>query len=348
MKPATLLFCIAIASPLLSFTQAQSVPKNDSLTTFFAASYFSGEALPVWQLTTDWNGLIRKKMEMKYQPATLSCPGLDGGRIELNVEIKARGNMRKQVCHYPPLKIKVPKKQLAPLGFHPSANELKMVLQCRSGGQEEDWLLSEWLIYQLYELLSPVALRARLIRLQGLQNGKDTMSLYAFLLEDEEEMAVRLGAKVAQQGVIRISILERESYVRMCFFQYMIANTDWSIPNRHNIEFVQAPAYPGVITVPYDFDYAGLVGTNYAVPHESLPIKSVGERYFQGHQVTEAEALRARNYFLERKEDIMQKCRALSELHEKAKKPLLRFMDEFFYAIEDEKRMKRIFVTAGR
>ena len=82
-----------------------------------------------------------------------------------------------------------------------------------------------------------------------------------FLVEDEEELEARLDAKVLDRGVIRPSTLERDPYVKMCFFQYMIANVDWSVSNKHNIEMVSVPGFDKVLALPYDFDYAGFTGT---------------------------------------------------------------------------------------
>ena len=54
--------------------------------------------------------------------------------------------------------------------------------------------------------------------------------------------------------------MDRELFLKMEFFQYMIANTDWSLSNKHNLELVKVPARDKVIALPYDFDYSGFVG----------------------------------------------------------------------------------------
>lgn len=328
--------------------QAQSMPAADTLPSLFTALYALPDSVPVLRLDTDWPKLIRTKMDMEYQLATLAWTGPDGREWSAAVQIKTRGNMRKQVCFYPPLKIKIPKKQLQAWGINPEFNELKVALQCQSGVREAEWLLKEWFIYQLYQDIGPASLRARWLKMDVRQEGKEKIVLYALLLEDEEEMAARLGARLAKQGQMNPSVLEREYYVRLCFFQYLIANTDWYVHNRHNLEFIQAPRFPGIIAIPYDFDYSGLVHTKYAVPHESLPIKSVGERHFQGFQVTEAEAKQAARFFLERKQMILQQFQQLQGLEPYSRKALLRMADEFFDELADEKKLKRTFVTVNR
>ena len=63
-------------------------------------------------------------------------------------------------------------------------------------------------------------------------------------------------------------------------FQYSIGNTDRSIPGRHNIQMVKSKdsTISKPFVIPYDFDYAGIVNTSYAVPDKNLGIESVTER----------------------------------------------------------------------
>src|SRR5256886_12346777 len=65
-------------------------------------------------------------------------------------------------------------------------------------------------------------------------------------------------------------------------FEYMIANTDWSVGGLHNIvltEDTSGTVYP----VPYDFDWSGVISTPYARPDARLNITSVRQRLFRGY-----------------------------------------------------------------
>ena len=55
--------------------------------------------------------------------------------------------------------------------------------------------------------------------------------------------------------------------------------------------------------MPYDFDYSGIVGTDYAVPFESLPIKTVQERLYMAVCRSETEFANALNEFTEKKDE---------------------------------------------
>src|SRR5205085_4344574 len=84
---------------------------------------------------------------------------------------------------------------------------------------------------------------------------------YAFLIENSEELTERLEAKLNKSKLISSSSIERLLFLKVCLFEYMIGNTDWYLPLRHNMEFIGVPGYPLLVTVPYDFDYSGLVNT---------------------------------------------------------------------------------------
>lgn len=303
------------------------------------------DSLPLLRLDTEWGLLVRNKMKEEYQAATLSFRQDDGSMAKLDVKIRARGNVRKEVCFYPPIKIKAKKKQLSALGFN-SQNELKLVFPCKNGSRYEECMLREALSYRFYEAIHPIHVQTKIVRLEGWQEDTQRHTFYALLVEDEENLAARLDAKVVRQGVLRSSALERDSYLKMCFFQYMIANVDWSVANKHNLEVLAVPGFDRMIIVPYDFDYAGFIGSHYAVPAPSLPIKDVNQRYFLGYDVTEEEALSTARFFLSRKEEILSMCASFELMEEKERVSMQRYLSKFFDLLEDEKKVIRTFANA--
>ena len=60
-------------------------------------------------------------------------------------------------------------------------------------------------------------------------------------------------------------------------FEYMIGNTDWSAVYGHNIVLIRDAAGRAT-AVPYDFDFSGLVDTEYARAAPELPIRHVRQR----------------------------------------------------------------------
>jgi hypothetical protein len=128
----------------------------------------------------------------------------------------------------------------------------------------------------------------------------------------------------------------------------MIGNTDWAIPNKHNVEIVSVKAFPRVIAVPYDFDYAGFVGTNYAVPHESLPIEDVRDHHFMGFEVTEDEALETAKFYKPYREPMSKVINSAAYCDDKTKEESIKFIDYFFDVIDNNKKVTRTFVTKGK
>ena len=76
---------------------------------------------------------------------------------------------------------------------------------------------------------------------------------------------------------------ERDHFLKMAVFQFMIGNTDWSVPYLQNIKFITKDSTKAPLTVPYDFDHAGIVSAPYALPAEELEMSSVLERRYRGY-----------------------------------------------------------------
>ena len=55
----------------------------------------------------------------------------------------------------------------------------------------------------------------------------------------------------------------------------MIGNTDWSVEYLQNIKLATVDSNSAPITIPYDFDHAGIVNTPYALPAEELHLSSI-------------------------------------------------------------------------
>ncbi len=316
-----------------------------SKTSIFDCIY-STPGVPVIKLETSWNKVINNKMEEEYIPGTIQLP-CNNKVLDFTIKVRARGNMRKQVCFFPPVKVNFKDKELYKQQLDSSIDKLKVVFQCRAGDQNSEFLIREKLGYELYQVINPdFYVLHKQVKFECMDGGKLKYTLDALIVEDEGEIADRMTAKVIETGRIMPAALEKDMYLRMTFFQYMIGNTDWSIPNKHNIEMIKVPGTAKVIPMPYDFDYAALVGTSYAVPHETLPIKSIFERYFMGHGLMEADALKTAQYFMEKKDALLKVVDACEGLSDKAKGNVKKFLEPFFEIVANEKQTLRTFVKA--
>ena len=211
--------------------------------------------------------------------------GSDTFRVTHPVRVKARGIYRMNNCYIPPFWLNIRYS-----GFEAEELEgirrMKMVTRCRSAREYEDYVLREYLVYKLYNLVTPYSFRVRLVRLKFIDTGRKNKETeeWAFLIEPEEMMARRLYAQSVKSDDLTTRIVNRDVMDLLAMFQYMIGNGDYSVAGRHNLKILTSNdgSPVGFIPVPYDFDYTGIVNTGYAIPGEGLGIEHVRERYFLG------------------------------------------------------------------
>ena len=77
--------------------------------------------------------------------------------------------------------------------------------------------------------------------------------------------------------------LEPRTAAIMGLFQYMIGNTDYSVPVLHNVELMARDT--SVYPIAYDFDFSGAVNARYATVDPSLSIRRVRDRLYRGYCV---------------------------------------------------------------
>jgi len=293
---------------------------------------------PQLTIRTDFQQLLKGKMDEEYQPTEITLRTNDFSHT-LNGRIRTRGNMRKQVCEFPPLLIDLSKSDLDSLAYL-RHDKLKLVIPCYLRSMDQTNLYKEFLVYNLYRLITDHGIRTQLVDVE-IVGPKYQHQLTGFLIETENDYAHRTGAQVLKVGRISSSILDRQSFVRMQFFQYMIANCDWAVSNKHNLQLVKFPDMERTEVIAYDFDYAGFVGNNYAVPSPTLPIKSVHERYFLSYATTDIEIDQTISYYLDKEEEVYAKCAAADYLSEKDRKKCQDYLRSFFDLLRNPKQFKR-------
>ena len=94
-----ILFIVISSTQLLS--QALTPPKS-----IYQYFYQLEEAIPTIEVKTDLKQLIRKKDKEEYQAAHFTFLANSGDTISMKAKIRSRGNVRKEVCYYPPIKVK--------------------------------------------------------------------------------------------------------------------------------------------------------------------------------------------------------------------------------------------------
>lgn len=273
------------------------------------------------------------KSDVDYLSAILTYNTGNSDSISKKIKVRARGNIRRtSICDFPPLLLNFKMKDNDGTEFS-GINKLKIVPYCRLG--YEDYVLREYLVYKLYNVLTDYSFRVRLFKINYINTAKPGRSFdqFAFAIEPVGLLEKRTNSFVVKSPTFTQRYIRQEVMDRFAVFSYMIGNTDWSVPNQHNVlvmfQFVTDDPRVGV-AVPFDFDMSGFVNASYAVPLETLPIKSVRERLYIGYCRDEDNFRKVLQEFREKKDELYRVIEEFPYLKADSKKDLKKYMDSFF------------------
>jgi len=316
----------------------------DSLVTKYAVrdtqavkvTLFDTDNLFEISLKFDISAYKKAKSDTTYLDAILTYFNNEKDSVTKKIKVRARGNIRRtEICDFPPLMLNFKMKDKVGSEFA-GINKLKVVPYCHVG--YEQYILKEFLVYKLYNIVTDLSYRVRLFKINYINTSKkkQPVTQYGFAIEPLKLLEKRTNTLEITYAGVNQRIVKPEILDRMAIFNYMIGNTDWSVPVRHNIVLLttKEPAPPNNnLIIPFDFDYAGLVGTNYAVTFETLPIKTVQERLYVAVCRTEDEFKNNLNEFLVKKEQFYKVINDFPYLSAKAKKSMINYLDQFFNGI---------------
>lgn len=300
-------------------------------------------------LTTDIKKLRTEKKNPQYQDAHIIIQFSDTSTISEDIRVEPRGVYRKNNCDIAALMINFKNSsspKLSPL------KKLKLVGGCRNGSAYDELLLKEFLVYKIHNLLSNMSFRVRLLHITYKDSKQKTKpyTQYAFLMEDMKEMAARNNCVEIRNKDFMTEATNREQMTFVNLFQYMIGNTDWSVPKYHNIKLM-APKNDTLArpyAIPYDFDYCGLVDASYAVPSEGLGIESVTQRLYRGFPRSYEELQAAIEVFKEKKESIMYYVDHFELCSTKCRKIISAYLEDFYKTLDNKKKIENAFITNAR
>lgn len=295
------------------------------------------------KLTGNLNELMNDRSEKsKYHDVVLSYTDEDSVEISIPLQAKTRGHFRKSVgnCSFPPLLLNFSKADstIKIPSIFSKQHKLKLVMPCRG----DEYVVREWLVYKLYNLVTPKSFKARLVKveLNNTKKKKISAPLYGILLEDEEQMAKRNKLALVNVKMMRPEDAEPDAFLIMAVFQYFIGNTDWSIQYMQNIKFLAKDSNSVCTPVPYDFDHAGLVDATYALPAEELEMTSIRERRYRGYCVTDMNqfknVIELYNHHKNDFYDLYSNCPLLDAKYIKSTR---QYFDDFYKTINNPKQL---------
>jgi hypothetical protein len=334
---------IIIAEPVSGQNDTIDIPliSADSLKQNFA--FFNSDEILNLSLRFDISTYRSKKPKDEYLDAVLTYHINEHDSINKNVKLKSRGDMRNDYCDFPPIRLNFKKTDSINSDLS-KIDKLKMVTHCKTGN--EDYLFREFLIYKLYNVLTDNSFRVRLVKVDYINTAKKSKPIetYAFLIEPIEFLAKRIKSVPVNTANLTQKYIIPEIMDRMAIFNFMIGNTDWSVPILHNCIALSGLNInnPGLgIIVPYDFDYSGLVNADYAIPFDGLGLKTVRERRYLGVCRSEDVFINALKEFTDKKEEFYRVINDFPLLSAKTKKDVIGYLDTFYS--EFDKRNSIVF-----
>lgn len=298
-------------------------------------------------LESDFSDLIENKNEGKYQPAVISYTGDKGEIFQTDLKIKARGKFRRKICDFPPLKLKFHKDDLVEDGYVPSYKSFKLVTHCLESEEEKQNVIREYLAYKLYNHLTPQSFEVKLVEVIYINSSSDEepMVRFGFLIENTKEMSDRLGGDEIEEYSMGMNVMDQQDRQIFSMFQFMIGNTDWKTKMMHNIKIIKTDDGKETMMIPYDFDFAGIVNTSYAIPNPDLRQVSVKQRIFMDKVKDLEELEEVIRYFKKQKRGLFGIVKNMDKLDKKNKREVLQYLKSFYIILGDTDLSRVAFVS---
>ena len=223
-----------------------------------------------------------------------------GQEQQFNIQIRARGKSRREpsTCNIPPIRLNFKKSETKDTLFD-KQDKVKLVTHCKTDSVvHEQAVLREYLVYRLFNLVTDRSFRVRLLDItyEYSDTSHRPMQEYGFLIEHKSRLGKRIDAKPVEIiGPTKLESLHGDFVNLATTFHYLIANVDFSTFAAseeedccHNHVLFGEGEGEGegeerYYSIPYDFDMAGFVSAEYAVPNPRYGLRRITQRYWRGH-----------------------------------------------------------------
>ena len=285
---------------------------------------------------------ISREITAKPVSGVLKVGGAAPETLPLSLSARGITRRKKEICTFAPLRVEFTEKP-GPSSIFKGQKRLKLVTQCQRMADYQQYLLLEYTAYRLYRALTPESFNVRLAKID--YTGKDGRALntrIGFFIEDVDDVAKRNGQeRLRGVGKISLSQLDAAAAARYAVFEYMISNLDWAMTAGpagadccHNARLLGAEgasgASTGLIPVPYDFDYAGLVNAPYAVPPEGIHVANVRVRRYRGFCAHNEQAKAFLAQISTRRDSLMAILNETPQLEDRTRRNAAGYLGDFF------------------
>ncbi len=326
----------------LALWSLATIPLWSQAGSIFDRIYQGPEFIPHITITANWDSLEHRRQQQT--PGSIQFEARDGTTETWPVRLEKRGRYRQHVCVFPPLKLDFKKGQLRRKGLS-EHDDIKLVTHCVEDETGKEYLLREYLAYQLLHVLTERALRVQLVDINYLHqvSGQQEEHL-GILIEDMDQLAERLRLKQPPSNRMGFSRedLDLECALRTSLFEYMIGNADWSLFLGRNVKMLQDTFSGRFHSIPYDFDFAGLVNASYAKPNTNHGQRQVTDRVYLGPPASRDEMEPLVEEFLAKREALENCVHDCVLLSQESKEEILAYLRDFFKEVKTRSFFKTV------
>lgn len=320
------------AAFFLFFAIAHCAAHSQS-TSIFDQIYRGPQETPQVTIAANWDSLEHRKQQQT--PGFILFQNAAGETEKWPVRLEKRGAYRQLRCEIPPLKLDFGKGRLRRKGLS-THDDIKLVRYCIYGEEGKEYLVREYLAYQLLQVLTDCAFRVQLVDVtyQHQETGAEEQQLGIFI-EDFDQLAARL--KLEQPPKNRMGFkqeeLEPACAVRTSLFEYMIGNADWALFLGKNVKLLKDTSLNRFHCVPYDFDFSGLVNAEaYAKPTNGQ--KKMTDRVYRGVPTSRKKLAPIVQEFLDKRPQLEATVEDCAMLSDASKTEILEYLGRFFEEVD--------------
>jgi hypothetical protein len=343
-----------LLAALLIVAPSSEAQQNDPAVSQAVAPLFASHSTLQVTIEAPLTTLMKDRPDEEYLDGTLTFTGDDGAEQTIDLKIRTRGNYRRaeEHCDFAPIRLNFRKKQVADTKLA-GQDKLKLVTHCQNNKPYyEQLVLREFLAYRIYQVMTNKSYGVRLLQVNYVDTeGAKPMTKLAFAIEDDDDVAKRVGMKPVKIPGIRNEDLDRRQQNLVNVFEYMIGNTEYSLiraePDKdccHNSDLMSATGGPPYTPLPYDFDFAGLVNAPYAQPNPRYDIGSVRTRLYKGLCRNNELLPDTIQQFLDKKDAIYAIIDELAMLKSRSRRSVTSYLDSFYDRISTQKKVNARFI----
>lgn len=313
-----------------------------------APLFQSSEVLDI-RLTGPFRQIDRERDREQEYEGILSYRTAIGEEVQLETSFEVRGNyrLRSDVCRYSQLWLDLRRREVLGTVFE-GQNRLKLVVQCRQQERYSDYVLKEYLAYQMFQQLTSPGFGTRLVNVtyDYSDDEGESRTHLGLIIEHKNTVAERAGTSNVELNRVSLSNLEPVQSTLVALFMLMIGNTDFSLAAGpegdeccHNAKLLDREG--SFIPIPYDFDSSGFVNASYAAdPNPSFGLRSNRQRLFRGYCLHNEYIAAAIPEFLRSRDKFVTLVENSGIASRRGKQDALEYLEDFFAIISDPEEIE--------